>query len=392
MEGTLRNYGFEVVSLGEAPDICIVNTCTVTSKSDYQSRQLIRRAHKAGAKVVVTGCYSELNKDSVKKMEGVVKVVANKEKYNYINEITGKNGGFALNFSSSRTRLTLKVQDGCDSSCSYCIIPKARGSSRSAAPEGIVSEVKRAVEAGKKEVVLTGIHLGAYGHDLRPEMTLSGLVEGILDKTGVQRLRLSSIEATEIDERLLGLFKNERLCRHLHIPLQSGDDNILKSMNRSYNAGYFADKIMSISRLYPGISIGTDVIAGFPGEGEAEFRNTCNLIERLPFSYIHVFPFSPRPETKAAEMPGSVKDSEKTKRSALLRALSERKKTGYMLGHIGKTLDVLMEERLPDGSCSGTSSNYLKIKVISKEKLRGTIVRVRVQGMDNGLLLGKPEN
>ncbi|MBI4823283.1 MAG: tRNA (N(6)-L-threonylcarbamoyladenosine(37)-C(2))-methylthiotransferase MtaB [Nitrospirae bacterium] len=394
MEGILRGSGFKVVGLDEKPELCIINTCTVTSKSDYQSRQLIRRAYKVGAKVIVTGCYSELNMENVKNMPEVKEVVLNKDKFNYISMLIGNNGSITLNYSGARTRFFLKVQDGCNSCCSYCVIPKARGSSRSVEMDKVIGEVKRAVCFGYKEIVLTGIHLGVYGEDLKPKINLSGLIESILNETTIERLRLSSIEITEIDDNLIRLFlqKDKRLCRHLHIPLQSGDNRILSLMNRDYTIEYYQARLRHISSYLPDSAFGTDIIVGFPGEGNEEFMNTIRVSENLPFSYIHVFPFSLRKGTKACEMPDIITDLEKKNRCTQLRGLSERKKQDYMLGHIGKTLDVLIEKRYADGFSRGTTSNYLKVEVSSVTLKRGSVVPVRVTGAGKGVLLGNPLN
>ncbi len=389
MEGTLKGSGFQVVGLHESPDLSIINTCAVTAKSEYQSRQLIRRAQRAGARVIVTGCYSELNPDSVSAMPGVIAVIPNKDKYSYFDKLTG-NTGTASGYSGGRTRAFIKVQDGCDSSCAYCIIPLARGGSRSRPLDEAVGEVKEAVGLGFKEAVLTGIHLGAYGHDLSPACTLSGLVEAVLGQTEVKRLRLSSIEVSEIDERLLSFFEDPRLCRHLHIPLQSGDDGILRSMGRPYDSGYYSERIRHISDRFPDISIGTDVIAGFPGEGEKEFRATFKLIETLPFSYIHVFPYSRRNGTRAPGMSGEPTSEEKRQRASALRGLSARKRQTYQQRFLGQTLEVLIEEALSDGSVSGTAGNYLKVRVSGCDRLRGNIVPVRIAGEAESALFGVP--
>lgn len=391
MEGTLKDHGFKIVGLDESPELCVINTCTVTSKSDYQSRQLIRRAHKAGADVIVTGCYSELNMENVKNMSEVKEVVSNKDKFIYIKKLIGNSESFALNYAKTRTRLFIKVQDGCNSACSYCIIPKARGNSISIGIEEVLADVEKAVLSDYKEIVLTGIHLGAYGGDLKPKRTLSELIKSILNKTSIERVRLSSIEMTEIDDTLIGLFEaHKRLCRHLHIPLQSSDNRILSLMNRDYRVESYQDKIRDLSSRLPDITIGTDIIVGFPGEGTKEFMNTFKVCESLPFSYIHVFPFSPRKGTKASEMPDTITDLEKKNRCALLRGLSEKKKNVYMLGHIGKTLDVLIEENSRDGYSCGTTSNYLKVEVSHGTCNRGSIVPVRIEGVSKGMLSGNP--
>lgn len=391
IEGALKSVGHSIVNISEKPDICIINTCTVTSKSDYQSRQLIRRAHRVGARVFVTGCYSELNRENVKSMEGVEEIVDNDNKLSIINRLTGKNISSSLYFSAERrSRLFIKIQDGCNSSCSYCVIPKARGVSKSVNPEEVIQQVSKAVSSGYNEIVLTGIHLGTYGHDLKPKVTLSSLLVTLLKKTKISRIRLSSLEVREIDDELVEIFSDKRLCNHLHIPLQSGDDNILKSMNRLYNSRQFSFKIEDICKRVPNIAIGTDIIVGFPGEGEAEFQNTYNLLEILPITFIHIFPFSPRTDTKALKMHDNTPFPVKKKWASALEALNKGKKIEYMTKQVGKTLDVLIEENRSDGACYGTSSNYLKILIPSKTYSRGSLVCARIEGLQEGQLVGLP--
>lgn len=389
IETGLRNNGHEIVDLNSSPDVCIINTCTVTSKSDCQSRQLIRRAHKLGARVIVTGCYSELNYESVSTMEGVEKVFKNSNKFNIINKFADKHENIVLNpFISGRTRFFVKVQDGCDNACSYCSIPLARGASSSIHPDVVIRQVSKAVDSGFTEIVLTGIHLGLYGRDLKLNMNLSSLLKAIFEKTSITRLRLSSIEINEIDDELLELISDTRVCNHLHIPLQSGDNYILNLMNRSYTVGEFEKKIIQIHRQIPGISIGTDVIVGFPGEGEKEFANTCNLLESLPFAYLHVFPFSSRPNTLAANMDNIVSSSVKKERVNIMHQISKQKKCMYMKQSIGQILEVIVEEKTDDGIFSGTSRNYLKVRLSGYDIPRGSLVFVRVEGMQNNALCG----
>lgn len=392
MERDLKSKGFKLVGLDGSPELCIINTCAVTAKSDYQSRQLIRRAYRAGARVIVTGCYSELNRDSVRAMPEVEDVIPNKEKYNYINGLVRGNEGITLDYSGNRSRFFLKVQDGCNSRCSYCVIPMARGRSRSVELNSVLKDVNKAVKSGYKEVVLTGIHIGIYGKDISPKMTLSGLIEEILDKTLIERLRVSSIEIKELNNRLISLFNEQRLCRHLHIPLQSGDNKVLMLMNRNYTVEYYKNRIMELTNQFPDIAIGTDVIIGFPQEGEEEFMNTFNLIESLPFSYIHVFPFSKRRGTPGFQMPDNIKIDEKKKRCSLLRGLGLKKKTDYMCRHIGKTLNIIIEERVSSGLYKGTSSNYLKVMVAQNGLSSGSLVSVKIAGQRDGVLFGKPLN
>jgi threonylcarbamoyladenosine tRNA methylthiotransferase MtaB len=391
IEGSLKGQGHDIVSLSEGPDICVVNTCTVTAKSDYQSRQLIRRAGRTGARVIVTGCYSELNKDAAGRMEGVHTVVDNADKDSIINLIGGNRQSDALGVSGGRTRFFLKVQDGCNNSCTYCIVHIARGASRSVSPEKTIEEVNRAVEGGFKEVVLTGVHLGQYGLDLGSGVSLTSLVEEILQKTSLERLRLSSLEVNEIDEGLLGLLESPRLMPHLHIPLQSGDDGVLKLMNRHYDTASFRDAVMRVHARFPGIALGTDIIAGFPQETEDAFNNTVKLAGELPFTYMHVFPYSRRPGTMAAEMEDIVGGKTRDERASALRALAQKKKSLYMNRQVGQTLDVLVEESPKEGECRGTSGNYLKVRVLLSGNTRGTVVPVRIAGHRDGVLSGEAE-
>jgi threonylcarbamoyladenosine tRNA methylthiotransferase MtaB len=391
MEASLRSDGHDIIEVSENPDICIINTCSVTAKSDHQSRQLIRKAERSGAKVVVTGCYSELNRDAVLSMPGVEMVVQNCNKAHIIKEITG-NDTETLSWydGNRRKRYFLKVQDGCNYSCSYCIIPQARGRSRSMTIESITAQV-REVSSRYRETVLSGIHLGTYGYDLIPNVTLSDLIKALV-KTPIKRIRLSSVEITEITEELLERLENEKICRHLHIPLQSGDDRILKRMNRNYDSRRFLSRIEQIYKRFPDMSIGTDVIVGFPGEGETEFENTRKLLDSFPFAYFHVFPFSPRPGTTAAKLPEQIDSRIKNKRSSLLLELSRMKRWDFMERQVGKTLDPLIEESDDKGSFIGTTGNYLKVMTHLERSLLGEIVNVRVTGLDGDKLIGLPMN
>lgn len=388
IESQLRSAGYSIVDLSENPEICIINTCTVTAKSDYQSRQLIRRAAKTGSKVIVTGCYSELKKDEVSRMTNVIKVIPNNKKKLIINDLVNNISTNTLDYSSGRSRYFFKIQDGCNFSCSYCIIPKARGRSRSLQPDEVIRKISD-VSTFYKEVVLTGIHLGTYGYDLQPKLKLSWLIERILKETSIHRIRLSSLEIKEIDDHLLDLLSDSRVCRHLHIPLQSGDDSILKKMRRNYSVDDFFKVISRIFDMYPGISIGTDVIVGFPGEGEEEFNNTRRIIESLPFSYLHVFPYSFRVGTEAVIMKPHILDHVKKQRASIIREIGNQKKLNYMKNHIGRDLEVLIEKRIGD-EYFGLSSNYLRIRIASKNVSLRDIVSIRVSNIVDRELFGHP--
>ncbi len=373
IEAGLIRSGAQIVDLDEKPDVCVINTCSVTSKSDYQSRQLIRRAAQTGAKLVVTGCYSELNAQELAEVKGDIRIVPNNDKTSIIKMITPVTSSDSLTSArkkpgSGRSRCFLKIQDGCSYSCSYCVIWKARGPARSVAPETVIEQVRQAAECGFREVVLNGIHLGLFSHPDRcgKPIGLSGLVEKILTETDIRRLRLSSLEVNELDDRLIGLMRTSRLCRHIHMPLQSGDDHVLSLMKRRYKSDNFADKVNKLVSEIPDIAIGTDVIVGFPGEGEHEFRNTLRLLEDLPLAYMHVFPYSERPGTEAAGLPGKVNGLAKKNRAAMIRELAQRKKDLFIDSLINKEFNVIIEEgaQKPDGRLAGhtgITDNYVKV-------------------------------
>ncbi|MDA8214648.1 MAG: tRNA (N(6)-L-threonylcarbamoyladenosine(37)-C(2))-methylthiotransferase MtaB [Nitrospiraceae bacterium] len=391
MEHALNNAGHQIVEMLEKPDICIINTCTVTSKADYQSRQLINRALKNNAKVIVTGCYAELNNEQIKNIDNNIEVIRNNNKSNIINMIPNEYSSGNINFSKyARHRPAVKVQDGCNYSCSYCAIPMARGRSRSIPIDRVISEIKFYESLGYKEIVLTGIHLGTYGLDLKPKKSLSMLLDNILKNTNIPKIRISSLEIKEIDDKFLELLTEERICKHLHIPLQSGDDNILKLMNRTYSTKDFLSGIERIIKKVPEISIGTDVIVGFPSEGEVEFENTKKLIESIPFSYLHVFPYSPRPRTKAVTFSGQVAGAIKKERVKILREIGMAKKEDYIEKNIGKSLDIIVEDRCEDGVI-GTAGNYIKVLVTDENNIKeGMLVNVHVLGHKDGIAIGIP--
>jgi threonylcarbamoyladenosine tRNA methylthiotransferase MtaB len=389
IEGNLGSHGFSIVGLSEKPDYCIINTCSVTAKSDYQSRQLIRRAVRSGAKVIVTGCYSQLNAQDIAKIDRNIKIAENTNKIYNINMLVGITSCNNISYSS-RSRPHVKVQDGCNYSCSYCIVPLARGKSRSVEPKTILKHIHSFVESGFQEIVLTGIHLGSYGNDFDPQLKLSDLIKTILKETNIHRIRLSSLEVKEVDDELIELLQSERICRHIHLPLQSGDDTILKLMNRTYSSREFISVVEKILSRIPDICLGADVIAGFPCEGIMEFSNTKKLIEQLPVSYMHIFPFSPRPKTLAALMKNRVADSEKKRRFLELNELNKVKKISYISSQIGRTLEIVVEDKHDDTSCLGTSSNYLKILTSACTSSEKTCMNVRVTQADGFVLLGTP--
>ncbi len=406
MEGALNDKGHEVVDLSDSPDVYIVNTCTVTQKSDYQSRQLIRKAIRSGAKVIATGCYAQVSPDELKKIEGLDLIVGNTAKSGIVNHVESlkedrgtpilvidkgcDNAQILSNpYYSGRSRAFLKIQDGCNASCTYCTVPMARGKSRSFTFNSIVETAGRLYSEGYNEIVLTGIHVGYYGIDLKPRTSLFELVEKLSITYPHVRLRLSSIEPQEFDMSFLKFVKSGSLCPHLHIPLQSGSDTILKRMNRGYTTSYYRNLIQNIISICPEISIGTDVIVGFPGEKDADIKATYELINELPMSYLHVFTYSKRDGTPASEYPKQISDDIKKERSKSLIELGASKKNIYITKQLGKVLNVIIEGKpLTNGYYSGITDNYIRVKVKGKELVRGQRVNMLAKTDRDGTLVG----
>jgi threonylcarbamoyladenosine tRNA methylthiotransferase MtaB len=290
---------------------------------------------------------------------------------------------------SHRSRPSVKVQDGCNNACTFCIVPHARGKSRSAEAGRIVSQINALEAKGYNEIVLTGIHLGSYGNDLKPQLVLSNLIEIILNNTEIKRIRLSSLGIHEIDDRLLELFQESRICRHLHIPLQSGDDSILRRMNRPYKTSAYLDKVTELYMKIRDISIGTDVIVGFPGESEQSFLNTKNFIDDIPFAYIHIFPYSSRPGSNASRMTDQIAHSVKKRRFDVLNALNNRKRRFFIESQINKILDIIIEENDLVNGMVGTSSNYLRITLPPDMHEKKSLISVRVTGKEGDELRGE---
>jgi threonylcarbamoyladenosine tRNA methylthiotransferase MtaB len=407
IEGELKESGHEIVNdLQDKPDACIINTCTVTAKSDYQSRQTIRRAVRSGARVIATGCYAQLRPDDLSKIRGIDLILGNSEKVRlseHLNRFPGQNNRPSIlikppqgpvktgSYHSTRTRAFLKIQDGCNFSCSYCTVPLARGKSRSLDPADVSKAVDKFSRQGYKEIVLTGIHIGSYGLDLKPVISLSELVTTTVSSFPEVRFRLSSIEPQEITEDILKLMKHDNICNHLHIPLQNGSDAVLKRMKRGYSASFFEDLINRIVSIYPDISLGTDIIAGFPGESEKDFSRTIELLRRLPLSYIHVFPYSQRPETPASSMKGQVGSANMKQRVHELLKIAGTKKKDYLKRFIGKQLEVIVEIlTTTNGLYRGISDNYIRIFIRSNDHISGKKLRVKPISLTNEDLIGIP--
>ena len=397
----------------EAADFCIVNTCAVTQKAAMQSRQAVRRAIRTNpdAQIVVTGCYAQTAPQEIKTIEGVNYIIGHGEKQTIGHRILAgdvevhghaiaicgdihKKQPFAsmpIANSSVRTRPFLKIQDGCDAFCTYCIVPYARGRSRSMPLENVLDQIGQLAKAGYREVVLTGIHLGAYGHDLSPVTNLATAMERIRELKPIDRIRLSSIEPFEFTEKIIDqVVKSDIFCRHFHIPLQSGDAAILKNMARPYSPQFFSDLILKIHQFMPDAAIGVDALIGFPGEGRTAFENTYNLLEKLPISYLHVFPFSARPGTKAADLPGKVDGRIVKDRCEQMRVLGHKKRMEFYRKFIGQQLPILIETKREASTnlLKGISSNYLPVLVEAGDELKNKIIEVKIQKLEGMKLFG----
>jgi threonylcarbamoyladenosine tRNA methylthiotransferase MtaB len=409
MAETLGREGFQVVPFEEEADIYVINTCTVTARTDAESRRLIRRARKRQpeAKIVVTGCYAQVAFDRLQEIGGISLILGNTEKKGIaglvkeigdvprvlVSDISLQNesAGVALESFAEHTRAFLQVQNGCDSFCSYCIVPYARGRSRSVPLAEVLEGIRAFTGKGFKEVVLTGIHLGGYGFDLNPRRSLLELLVAAERELLVPRLRVGSVEPTEITTPLVRfLAASESVCPHLHIPLQSGHDLVLERMNRRYSTTRFRAVIEELVAAIPDICIGCDVIAGFPGETDKEAAATRDFIDSLPISYLHVFPFSPRQGTPAASMPNQVPGGVVKERAAALRRLSAQKKRAYYRRFVGSELRVLVQEKVADGVVKGLSRNYIPVVFPGGEDLINTEIAVRITAAEQECLRGEP--
>jgi threonylcarbamoyladenosine tRNA methylthiotransferase MtaB len=395
----LEARGNAIVPFSADADVYIINTCSVTAKSDYQCRQAIRSAVRRGqrATVVVTGCYAELNPGEIKKIAGVDHIVGTRDKdkipdiVSHMHSSLSRSGepkadSNAVEIVRKRTRGFLKIQDGCDNRCSYCIVPFARGRSRSVSFQEVLRVFERMVHDGCPEIVLTGIHIGTYGSDLGTGTSLTKLLRTLLASRGGARIRLSSIEPQEITQELISLL-GTGLCRHLHIPLQSGDDTILASMKRNYTSSFYRSLLDRIAGQSPDIALGADVMVGFPGEGEREFQNTVRLVEQAPLTHLHVFSYSPRPGTLAMDMNGQVPDRVKKTRSEVLRNLAQEKNGRFNKRHIGSELEAVVLDKHDGqtGFLTGLTDNYITAHISKAKKEHiGKIVRIIMKEMNNG--------
>ena len=453
IERQLVERGYAISPDANSADVVVVNTCTVTAAADLQARQSIRTIHRENpaARVIVTGCYAQRAPQELSALEGVSWVVGNSHKpeiprliqemqqeigneigrelpreMTHISSTALRQGFVPLSTiagetlslergpariltgdileqrellvapveggESGHTRPVLKIQDGCNKRCSYCVIPQVRGRSRSLVPRTVIEEISKLCEGGAREVVLSGIDLGNYGRDLAPRAVLGELLRRILDQTPLERLRVSSVEPMDVTEDLIAIFAaSERMARHIHMPLQSGSDRILAAMHRWYRAEHYARRAELAREWLPDAAIGADVIAGFPGETEADHQATLTFIERLPLTYLHVFSFSSRPGTPAAEFQMQVPEQVIARRARELRALGEKKKSAFQMAQVGRTMRVLTLNRGgKDATGQWTralSSNYLDAR-ISGVWPANRFLDVRISGMKEGHLTG----
>lgn len=406
-----KDAGYKIVDFSEIADIYLINTCTVTSLSDRKSRQVIRRAKKLNSDsiVVVAGCYAQTASEEVSKIEGVNLVVGTKDRskiIQYINEIENKKEKInavgnimeqktfeelGLGIYKERARAFIKVQEGCNQFCSYCIIPYARGPIRSRSEENVIQEVKKLVDSGYREIVLTGIHIGSYGMDTKTT-SLIELIKKVHEVDGIERIRLGSIEPNLISEDFIKTVKNlKKMCPHYHISLQSGCDETLKRMNRKYTTLEYKNSIYNLRKEIEDVAVSTDVMVGFPGETEKEFQKTYDFLDEISFSSMHVFKYSPRKGTSAASFEGQILASEKEKRSNILIELSKRKTIEFNKKFIGRVMPVLIEQEVNDreGYYEGFTPNYIKVICKGDKNLKGRIVNIYLKEAVDDFILGE---
>jgi threonylcarbamoyladenosine tRNA methylthiotransferase MtaB len=413
MENLFLRSGHQLVSFDGEADVYIINTCVVTNTGQRKSRQTIHRAIRKNpnALIVVTGCYPQTAAEEVKAIAGVDMIIGNQDRaqivqlveerlahrqtdtLDAVHKLTASTAfeEMAAGDITDKTRAFLKIQEGCNQFCTYCIIPYARGPLRSRSLESIRTETQRLISAGFKEIVLIGIHLGCYGKENPDGPTLYDAVKTVLDVPGVQRLRLGSLESVEVEPRLLTLMQEDaRFCRHLHLPLQSGCDKTLQAMHRPYTTAKFKTLLADIKTRVPDIAITTDVIVGFPGETEADFETTCKFAESCGFSKMHIFPFSARKGTPAEKFAGAVTEAVKKERADILGRIDETMHKAFLQAMVGQTAEVLFEQPAGEDYFEGLTGNYQRVFVKSGGRnLGGEILPVKITAFDGEKLLGE---
>jgi threonylcarbamoyladenosine tRNA methylthiotransferase MtaB len=394
--------GYELVPFGEEAEVIFINTCTVTDEADSSCRALIRKAQRSSpeGKIVVAGCYAQMDPKTISEMQGVDLILGTSEKYkvfDYLGEeakqvvaVEKSNlfWGASTTPADNHTRAFLKIQDGCNYVCSFCIIPQARGRSRTITVAEAVSQAKDLVANGYKEIVLTGVNIGEYESTSGEKLT--DLVKQILDIDGLERMRLSSVEPNTITDELLDVLEgSDKFMDHFHIPLQSGDDEILKQMRRKYDVSFYKDVINKILSRFPNAAIGADMIVGFPGETEEQFNATYNLAKELPITHFHVFPYSKRKGTIASRSESHIHQAVKKERSRALNMFGEAKLAMLSEDMVGTSSEVLFERRNKSGFFTGYSTNFVKVFVKTESELKNQIRRVHLTSFSDGKLYGE---
>ena len=407
-QSSFEEQGLTVSPFNKPADIYVINTCAVTAKAAAQSRQLIRRAQrtKPRARVIVTGCYAQIDPQKIKEIEtNPISIVGNANKHHLSDLVlSDENEGKYFNNIAlqkeisllpvkrfpGRTRAFLKIQDGCNNFCSYCIVPYARGRSRSLAFDKVLDQALGYADHGHREIVITGIHVGHYGLDLNPPLHLFHLLKELSALTPEVRYRLSSLEPSEIKRDILEFMAvANNFMPHLHIPLQSGCDTILRKMNRKYSVKQFSEKVKRCREMIPEAAVGVDVLVGFPGETEKDFLKTYELLTNLPITYFHVFPYSKRPGTPAAKMANQVPVKIKAERVAILRKLDHKKRSAFYGSRIGKVHNVLVEsERSADGLAKGFTDNYIPVHFKAKPEHIDRVLPVKMEKLEERYVIG----
>jgi threonylcarbamoyladenosine tRNA methylthiotransferase MtaB len=405
----LERQGWQAVDEGAACDLCVINTCTVTHRASMQSRQLIRQAvrNHPGARIVVTGCYAQTEPEVLSAIDGVDWVIGHRDKHRIPDMVLsgkpscsrGEPGRLELFAATvpprgARTRPVLKIQDGCNAFCSYCIVPYARGRSRSLPLTEVQASLAELRDHGFREVVLSGIHLGCYGLDLTPPTDLAGLLALLDPSDTVERIRLSSIEPRELTVEIIDRVAiSRRYCHHFHIPMQSGDDDTLRKMRRPYDSRFFREKVLYVHSRMPEAAIGADVLIGLPGENHQAFTHTLRVVEELPLTYLHVFPFSPREGTPAATWDGRVPPEVIKERCRRVREAGDRKRQAFYQRHIGTSVTLLVETRRDrrSGLLRGMTGNYIPVTFAGDDRWMNRFARVRIDSVQDGGVTGSLE-
>ena len=422
LERQFRDRGLTRAESTAQAEVVVLNTCTVTASADQDARAAIRRVKRQNprAKIIVTGCYAQRAPQELTAIPGVDFVIGNSHKHAIVDSILPlTNGSFvplahlgvlaetkvligdifahtellaAPVFEASdpheKTRPNLKIQDGCNNRCSFCVIPYVRGRSRSLKPEHVIREVDSLVASGYREIVLSGINLGRWGRELTPRTNFVTLIQGILRSTGVEKIRISSVEPMDWTNELIELVASSpRICKHAHVPLQSGSDKVLRRMHRKYRPWHYADRIERIRRAMPDAAIGADVMVGFPGETDDDFEQTRAFIDALPFTYLHVFTYSSRPGTPSAEMPDQIPVQVARERNRILRELATEKKRAFMQSFVGRELEAITLTRFDGEYTEALADNYLKLKVRNPQEAN-QLLRIQVRSVETDALVG----